>query len=545
MQSSLHANGYTLYPYQAEALDALDEHLKTRSDNPCVVLPTGSGKSLVMAEAISRWTAGYPAFRVIVLAHRKELVAQNAEEFLGLGTGLDVGIFSASLGRRDTEHAITFAAIDSVFKRAGEFQAFDAIIVDEAHRIPARGEGKYREFIKMAKIVNPNVIVIGMTATPFRMGCGPICHKDHILNHVCYEANVGDLIAQGYLCKLRSKVGDESPVMADVKRNSGGDYITGSLAVASRKGDLVSRAVASAVGHIKRENRKSVVWFCVDVQHCKDVNAALAMHGIEAPIVVGTTSVPERERIISMMKDRQIQHVVNRDVFTEGFNVKHIDCIVLLRPTLSKGLYSQMVGRGLRIHPDKDSCLILDYAHCIEEHGPIDCLEAGEMKLEICAKCSEVFSRAIRICPACGWEIPKQEIERKEAKESEKRMHEAEAARIEILGRTPEVMSVDNVTVDLHRKVGSPDSLRVSYRCGMIMAREWVCLDHTGYAGKKAKLWWGARFGWDNCEGITVESAMQDMFLAQTLSSITESVTVTRSGKYFNIVGHNIKRVDQ
>lgn len=542
MELALATTRLELRPYQLEALEALDAHLMTRDDNPCVVLPTGSGKSLVMAEAIRRWTEGYPRFRCIVLAHRQELVAQNSQEFRDLGTGQDVGIFSSGLNRRDTEHAITFAGIDSVYKRAGEFVPFDVVIVDEAHRIPAKGEGKYREFIRVAKIANPNLRVIGLTATPYRMGCGPICHKDHILNHVCYEANVGDLIAQRFLCLLRSKVGSESPDMANVKRNSGGDYITGSLAEAVGKGDLVSRAIASAVGHIRAEGRRSVVWFCVDVDHCKTVSDLLNLHGIVAPVVTGNTRKTERDRTVSMFKDRQVQHIINCNVFTEGFNVKHVDCIVLLRPTLSMGLYAQMVGRGLRLHPDKSDCLVLDYAHCIDDHGPIDCLDAGEVTLEICGHCREVFSRAVRICPVCGWEVPKKIIEEREKVESEKRMHEAEAARREILGRTPEEIEVDDVICELHRKEGSPDSLRVTYRCGMTVVREWICLDHPGFAGEKARRWWGFRFGWEESKTITVIDAIQDMFLAQSIKAMTKSITVIKNGKFNEIVAHNIKK---
>jgi DNA repair protein RadD len=540
MQLALTQGRLTLRPYQLEALDALDAHLVSREDNPCVVLPTGSGKSLVMAEAIRRWQEGYPQFRVIVLAHRKELVNQNANEFLDLGTGQDIGIFSAGLGRKDTEHSITFAGIDSVFKRAGEFTPFDVIIVDEAHRIPAKGEGKYREFIRVAQLQNPLLRVVGFTATPFRMGCGPICHKNHILNHIVYEANVGVLISQGYLCMLRSKVGAETPDMAGVTRNSGGDYITSSLAKAVG-GGLVERAVASAVGHIRREERRSVVWFCVDVEHCHQVEAELARHGIFAGVVTGSTSATERDRIVKQFQSRQITHVVNCNVFTEGFNVKHVDCIVLLRPTLSKGLYAQMVGRGLRLHPDKKDCLILDYAHCIDTHGPIDCLVAGDAKLEVCADCREVFSRAIRICPRCGWEIPKQEIERREREEAERRMHEARAAQAEILGRTPEDLEVDDVFVDLHRKDGSPDSLRVSYRCGLTVVREWVCLDHPGFAGQKARQWWARRFGDAAATDVTVQSALQNMFLSQYLKAMTESITVVRPGRYHEIVSHKLK----
>lgn len=540
MELQLPTNTLVPRPYQKEALEALNHALKTRRDNPCVVLPTGSGKSLVIALAIKNWIEGYPEFRCIVLAHRQELVSQNYEEFISLGSGVDTGIYSAGLNRRDTSHAVTFAGIDSVHKRAGSFKSLDVIIVDEAHRIPVRGEGKYRSFIQLATLINPKLRVVGMTATPSRMGCGPICHKNHILNHVCYEANVGDLIRDGYLCKLRSKVSDESPDLANVKK-SNGDYTISSLAEAAQAGDLVERAVANAIGHMIAEKRRSIIWFCVDVEHAQAVSNTLAKHGIHAPAITGKTRKADRERISRQFESRQIHHVTNCNIYTEGFNVKHIDCIVLLRSTLSVSLFKQMVGRGLRTHPDKEDCLVLDYAHCIETHGPIDAQEEEKTRLEICKECDEVFSRAVRICPACGWEIPKQEIERREAEEKEKKMHEERAAQMAILGSLPEELEVDSVSVDLHKKAGSPDSLRVSYRCGLRMFREWVCLNHEGYAGSKARLWWGHRFGHNNAIGMTTEKALQEMFLSTTLQEITKTITVQKTGKYYEIKAHKIE----
>ena len=539
----------TLRPYQEEAISALDMFLRTSDANPCVVLPTGSGKSLVMADAVRRWKADYPPFRAVVLAHRKELVEQNAKEFAGLfgggvgqlgALGADVGIFSAGLGRKDWDCSVTFAAIDSIYRRAGEFKGFDAIIVDEAHRIPIRGEGKYREFIKTAKLVNPNVRVVGFTATPFRLGSGPICHKDHILNEICYEANVGDLIRQGYLCKLRSKVSREEPDLDGVKK-SGGDYQQKSLGEAMRSGDLVARAVSDALKHLNAEGRKCVVWFCVDVRHVNDVSRTLQMMGEPNAVVTGMTATGDRDRMVEEFRAGRYRHILNVNVFTEGFNVKQVDGIVLLRPTLSKGLYAQMVGRGLRLHPDKEDCLILDYARCIETHGPIDCLEAGRVRVEVCQKCREVFSRGVRVCPHCGWEIPKQVIEEREAAERERQMHEARAAELAILGTEPETLEVDDVAVTRHVKEGSPDSLCVMYRCGIRTFREWICLDHPGYAGAKAQRWWHRRFGGDG-RHVSVEEALNDMFVSYAVKSVTQAITVVRKGKYFEIIGHSIRR---
>jgi DNA repair protein RadD len=226
------------------------------------------------------------------------------------------------------------------------------------------------------------------------------------------------------------------------------------------------------------------------------------------------------------------------NVLTEGFNVKQVDCVVLLRPTLSKGLFAQMVGRGLRMHPSKTDCIILDYAHCIEEHGPIDCMDHGKTALYTCKECEDVFSRAVRRCPNCGWEIPKQEIERVEAEEKERKLHEAVASQKSILGSQPEMLAVDNVDVHRHTKDGSPDSIRVEYRCGLSVYREWICLEHPGYAGQKGRQWWRQRFG----EPVPrVREALSDMFLNHRIYDATKAITVVRRGKYHEIINYQFR----
>jgi DNA repair protein RadD len=550
-------------PYQLEALDAIDDYLRTKPDNPCCVLPTGAGKSLVIAWAIQRWKLAFPELRVMILAHRKELVDQNAKELLGLWPGGDIGVYAAGLNRRDVEESIIYASIDSVYNKAGLFAPFHVIIVDEAHRIPARGEGKYLTLVKDFKRANPKLRVVGFTATPERLGMGPICHKDHILNEVCYEANVGDLIRDGYLCRLRSKVGADLPDLSEVKRNGKGDYVTESLAQAVEVPDVVQGAVRDAWRIINAENRKSVVFFCVDHAHCEAVALELRRYGVEAPVVTSETKPHERDRIVEWFKQGRYRVLLNINVYTEGFNAKRVDCVVLLRPTLSRSLYAQMVGRGLRLHPEKDDCLVLDYARCIETHGPIDCLEVGTVKVIECGSvpgpqagedeegpswpkgCGDTFSRALRECPHCGWPIPPQEVARAtaEAAEAERRMHEAKAAQRSILGSEPEEVAVDDVTLHRHRKPGMPDSLMVQYRCGLSTFREWVCLDHEGQVRAKARAWWAQRFGTEEARAITVDDAVDDLFTAQTLKRITKAITVVRrNSKHFDVVGYKLDR---
>jgi DNA repair protein RadD len=530
-------------PYQVEALDALDLHMRTKETNPCIVLPTGSGKSVQIAWTIQNWKRDYPPFRCCILAHRKELVQQNTAELVGLWPGGDIGVYSAGLRKRDLEHSILYASIDSIYKKWGEFPPWNVVMVDEAHRIPASGEGKYREFINGCRLVNKDLRVVGFTATPYRMS-GPICHKDHILHEVCYEANVGDLIAQGFLCRLRSKVGDVQPDLSGVKRNHGGDYIESSLAKAVDTPEVVAKAIRSAMAHIANEGRKSIVFFCVDVAHCQAVSNELRKYGIEAPCVTAKTALADRDRYAEGFKSGRYKALCNVNVYTEGFNARRVDCIVLLRPTLSKGLYVQMVGRGLRLHESKTDCLILDYAHCIDEHGPIDCIDVGRVSVVACGDCGDMFSRAIRACPHCGWAIPKVEQERHEAEEREKKMHAVEASKRSILGGEPETIDVTNVEVFRHRKVGAVDSIRVEYRCGISVFREWVCLDHGGFAERKARQWWHDRFGAE-ARTVTVETALSDMFLPSRITAITKTITVVRRGKFTEIMGYGLTKEEK
>jgi len=195
-----------LRPYQQEAIEAVYRHLRQRDDNPCVVIPTGGGKTPVMAticrDAVTKWGG-----RVLILAHVKELLEQTAGTLRQIAPELDVGVYSAGLKRRDTDHPVIVAGIQSVYQRACELDHFDLIIVDECHLLPPDGEGRYRTFPADAKKVNPAVRLIGPTATPYRMKSGMLCGPDNLLNAICYEVGVKELIAQGYLCPLRTKAG--------------------------------------------------------------------------------------------------------------------------------------------------------------------------------------------------------------------------------------------------------------------------------------------------------------------------------------------------
>jgi len=182
---------------------------------------------------------------------------------------------------------------------------------------------------------------------------------------------------------------------------------------------------------------------------------------------------------------------------------------------------------------------VLDFAGCIEEHGPIDMLGDDEVKMAVCVECRESFSRAVGICPACGWNLPKIEIERLESVDAVKRMHSDRISERSILSDTPEIYGVDEVYVSRHKKTGANDSLLVQYRCGMKFYKEWICLDHpVGFARTKAIQWWDKRFNVHDSQP-TVDDALGNMLTSQIIADYTKTITVKRDGKYKRIIGYN------
>ncbi len=489
------APAITLRPYQAEAVQAVYDHLRRRDDNPCVVIPTAGGKTPVMAsicrDAVERWGG-----RVLILAHVKELLEQAVDKLHAMAPDLDhdIGVYSAGLGSRDTDHPIIVAGIQSVYRRAAELDAFNLVLLDECHMLPPDGEGMYRTFLAGAQEVNPNVRLVGLTATPYRMTTGMICAPDHLLNHVCYEVGVRELIVQGYLCPLKTKAGRRK-VDTSALHVRGGEFVAGEVEALMDEDSLVRSACREIVDHTA--DRHSVLIFASGVQHALHVQRILGACGQECGFVCGDTLPFERAETLRRFKDGELKYLVNVNVLTTGFDAPNIDCVALLRPTMSPGLYYQMVGRGFRLDPSKSDCLVLDFGGNILRHGPVDALQiesgrqaAGEAPAKECPECCAVIHAAYGVCPDCGYEFPPPEREK----------HEATAHAGGIL--TGEVTETEYEVIEafysVHHKRGAPPdhprTMRVDYRCGLNdYHSEWVCPEHEGYARQKFETWWRAR----------------------------------------------------
>jgi DNA repair protein RadD len=482
-----------LRPYQSEAIAAVYEHLRTRDDNPCVVIPTGGGKTPVIA-TICRDAVGQWGGRVVLLAHVKELLEQAADKLRVIAPDVPMGIYSAGLKRKDLGYAVTIAGIQSIWKKACDLGPVDLIIVDEAHMVPAEDDGMYRQFIADAKVVNPNVRIIGLTATPYRLKSGSICAPENILNHICYEVGVRELIVQGFLSPLKTKAGLQK-ISTDDLHVRAGEFVASEVEDLMDKAGLVEGACAEIAQHTN--DRSATLIFSSGIRHGQHIVDVLkTKHGIECGFVTGDTPDGVRAAILGRFRSGELKYLCNVNVLTTGFDAPHIDCVALVRPTMSPGLYYQMVGRGFRLHPGKTDCLVLDFGGNVLRHGPVDAIRIatddrgdGEAPAKECPNCQALIAAGYQTCPQCGHQFP----------EPNRQQHEAKASTEGILsGQTMrEEHRVSETTYHVHSKRSDPSApltMRVEYRVGFNRYfREWVCFDHTGYARTKAEAWWRAR----------------------------------------------------
>lgn len=486
----------SLRTYQSEAVAAVYEFLRNRVDNPCVVIPTGGGKTPCIAaicrDSVLEWHG-----RVLVLAHVRELLEQNRDHIGRIAPELAryVGVYSAGLKSRQTEHPVIVAGIQSVYRRACDLGKFDLVIVDEAHLIPPDGEGMYRTFLKDAHVINPDLRIIGFTATPYRMSTGMICGPENLLNAVCYEVGVKQLIVGGFLSPLIPKAGRDKVDASGIAIRAG-EFVPGELERLMDTEPLVKAACTEIIEYTK--DRRSCLIFASGVEHGQHIERVLNASGEPAASVFGDTDSRDRRSILDDFRAGRLKYLVNMGVLTTGFDAPNIDCVALVRPTMSPGLYYQMVGRGFRKAPEKTNCLVLDFGGNILRHGPVDEIRVsaaggsstpGEAPAKECPNCRAVLALGYGACPQCGFIFPKPELK-----------HEPSASEAGILAgqiRTAEHEVVE-VRYSVHQKYGDPDApttMRVRYYLkGLLQQQsEWICFNHTGWARSKAESWWRAR----------------------------------------------------
>lgn len=391
---------YQLRPYQQQAVDAVIHHFRRRSSPAVLVLPTGAGKSLVIAE-LARKAKG----RVLVLAHVKELVAQNHGKYqaLGLQEGLQADLFSAGLGQKENLRRVVFGSIQSVARNLPRFsEPVSLVIIDECHRVGEEEDSQYHQLIGHLKSHNPALKILGLTATPYRLGLGYIYNyhyrgmvrttEPRFFADCIFELPLRQMIKQGYLTPPR--LIDAPAVHYDFSRllpRENGLFSDADIERELKRQTRVTPHIVRQIIEYAQE-RQGVMIFAATVEHAREVTGLLPDG--TAALITGETPLSERDRLIDAFKARTLKFLVNVAVLTTGFDAPHVDLIVVLRPTESLSLYQQIIGRGLRLAEQKQECLILDYAgNAYDLFAP----EIGEPKPAADTVPVQV------LCPACGF----------------------------------------------------------------------------------------------------------------------------------------------
>jgi DNA repair protein RadD len=518
----------TLRPYQEAAIAAIYEYYETKSGNCCIVIPTAGGKSLVMASFIEGVLKAWPDQRILIVTHVRELIAQNHAEMIGLWPEAPAGTYSAGLGKREAQARVLFAGIQSIHRRAHEIGHTDLVLIDEAHLIPGNSSTMYRRFLDALQVINPALKVIGLTATPFRTGSGMLHEgKDALFTDIAYEAPVRDLIDAGFLSPLISK---QPATRLDVSKvgTRAGDFIARDLAAAVDHEAMTRAAVAEIITHGK--DRKSWLAFCSGVDHARHVAEEFARQGITCRTIFGDTPKEERDAIIAAFKRGEIRALASMGVLTTGFNAPAVDLIALLRPTKSAGLYVQMVGRGTRLAPDKENCLVLDFAGNVRRHGPIDLVRpkrpgyggGGEAPTKVCPECDSIMALSATECPDCGYVFPAREVKIAPT-----------AATLPVLSPKVQWLPVHGVSYSRHDKRGGLPSMKVTYSCGLKSYNEWVCVEHQGYARQKALEWWRKR-----APGFPMPRTVDDAIAQSGQLTRPIAISVHPSGRFLEISGY-------
>lgn len=523
--------------YQTEAVNSIWNYYRSgKTGNPLIAMPTGTGKSIVIARFLQSVFQYFPRQRVMILTHVKELIQQNYEKLMAVWPFAPAGVYSSGLNQRTHNRAITFAGIASVAKKPALFGHIDLVLIDEAHLVSPTEATMYRTFIAALLAMNPHLKVIGLTATPWRLGQGHLTEdvvvegKEPIpalFTDVCFDitgvAPFNRLIAEGYLLPLVPRK-TKTQLDTSAVHMRGGEFIESELQNAVDKDETTKAAIDEAL-QLAHDRRKWLV-FASGVDHAEHITDMLNFMGVPAGCVHSKRD--DRDKTIADFKAGRLRAVVNNNVLTTGFDDPEIDLIIVLRPTASPVLWVQMLGRGTRplfVNPlighnkgptfdldtidgrlrciaasPKQDCLVLDYAGNTQRLGPINDPvipkkkgeKTGDAPMKACPMCGTYYHVSVRVCTAlnletrqpCGHEF-----------KFENKLEDKASDQVLIVGDVPkiEIFAVDHVTITKHTKADRPPMVKLTYYCGSKSFNEFVCVEHKDFAFRKATQWWRER----------------------------------------------------
>lgn len=546
-----------LRSYQEDAVKSIFQYFgKGCKGNPVCAMPTGTGKSVVIGAFIRKALELYPGTRVMKLTHVKELIEQNFEKLLAIWPTAPAGIFSAGLKRKDAGHPIVFGGVASVAKATLEdFGRIDLLLVDECHLISPKESTMYQVIISQLKTLNPNLKVIGFTATHYRLGSGMITEAGGIFTDLCIDMTTREafnwFIAEGYLSTLVPKRPGIELDLSGVHIH-GGEYKQNELQDAVDKEEITFAAVKEMVAYGADRNHWLV--FASGIGHAMHISSMLDSVGVPSTFVHSKMKNEDRDNAIADFKSGKFRAMVNNGILTTGFDFPGIDLIGMMRPTQSASLWVQMLGRGTRplyaegydlstasgrldaiANGEKQNCLVLDFAGNTRRLGPINDpvlpqrkgkAKGGMAPVRICEVCGTYNHASVRFCSECGTEFPR-----------EIKINEYAGTDEIVAGGSkepePVIFKVDRVVYARHSKMDKPDSIRISYFCGLRIFHEYICLEHEGFASKKSRDLWRERANDEPPE--TTDEALAQVEVLKTPTHIW----VKTRGKYDEVIGYD------
>jgi DNA repair protein RadD len=501
--------------YQENAVNSIFDYFSQNAGNPVIAMPTGTGKAFVIAAFLQRVLGMWARQRVMILTHVKELVEQDYAELMKIWPNAPAGVYSAGLNCKDIMFPIIFGGVASVANVAEAFGHRDLIIIDEAHLLSPKDDSMYQNIIARLKVINPYLKVIGLTATPYRLGQGMIIDEG-LFTDICYDdcgmERFNQLVTEGFISPLIPKRTNFEIDVSGVGIVND-DFKKGELQFATDKEEITYAALQETLQFASA--RKSCLIFSSGVEHAEHVNEMLQSFGVPSGVVHSKMPAAQRDKTIELHKNGELWALVNNNVLTTGYNHKPIDLIVMLRATVSPGLWVQMLGRGTRpmyaegfnleslegrlaaiAASQKQNCLVMDFAGNTRRLGPInDPVKprkkgkgGGEAPVRICDACGVYNHASARFCCYCGVEF------------QFKTKIVSFAGTDELIRSDAPVVEYFNVERIIYnsynsaKNTTSPPMIKVEYYSGLQRFVEYVCPEHNkSYARKKYHDWWRQR----------------------------------------------------
>lgn len=504
----------TPFDFQIAAKNATFNYLANSTGNGLCCMPTGTGKSVVISDVVSDIFSFQPHRRILMLTHVWKLIEQNVQRLYDFWPTAPVGIHSEGLGHRDTMMPIIYGGVQSVVKNANLMGWRDLIIIDEAHLLSDKEDSQYWTIIKVLKEINPNLRVIGLTATAYRMKMGMLTDGemfDDIFFDITDFESFNRLIAEGHLSPLIAKP-TETIIDTSELRVVGGEFNKTQSEALIDTDQITYDAVREIVQY--GADRGTWMLFAAGVNNSEHLASMLQSFNIPAAAVHSKLTKDQNRERLEAYERGELRAIVGANMLTTGYDNQKIDLIADLQPTVSPGKHVQKLGRGTRVCRDpsyrKNNCLVLDFVGNISRNGPInDPIKprkpgeaTGDAPIKICSTdklvqekhlptrvgCTAYNHASARFCCNCGNEFHFQTKIFGTAKtDSPLRLPEAPKY---------EIANVTGVTYARHEGkdkgagIISPPTVRVTYTLGMTKINLYLCFEHVGLPKRKAHDWW-------------------------------------------------------